>query len=192
MGAPHEQSSLYVFIAFVIVNSDTFQHFSRKALWNVELQELVEKARHTKVRKRLTDLEVYRMINTILSTGAEPQAITQYLGIPASEREAMIQKAERVEPIRAGFSSGSPYEICQRYYVGELTRAQAIDELVRWEYKPQAKGEEWDPWGMEGGAPEVPGSWDDLDTAEVHKLIDYDLVLEVSRTRAAIRRAAEG
>ena len=44
--------------------------------------------------------------------------------------------------------------------------------------KPQAKGEEWDPWGMEGGAPEVPGSWDDLDTAKVHKLIDYDLVLE--------------
>ena len=158
----------------------------------MELQELVEKARYTKVRKRLMDLEVYRMINTILSTGAEPQAITQYLGIPTSEREAMIQKAERVEPIRAGFSSGSPYEICQRYYVGELTRAQAIDELVRWEYKPQAKGEEWDPWGMEGGAPEVRGSWDDLDTAEVHKLIDYDLVLEVSRTRAAIRRAAEG
>ena len=158
----------------------------------MELQELVEKARYTKVRKRLMDLEVYRMINTILSTGAEPQAITQYLGIPASEREAMIQKAERVEPIRAGFSSGSPYEICQRYYIGELTRAQAIDELVRWEHKPQAKGEEWDPWGMEGGAPEVPGSWDDLDTAEVPKLIDYDLVLEVSRTRAAIRRAAEG
>ena len=158
----------------------------------MELQELVEKARHTKVRKRLMDLEVYRMINTILSTGAEPQAITQYLGIPASEREAMIQKAERVEPIRVGFSSGSPYEICQRYYIGELTRAQAIDELVRWEYKPQAKGEEWDPWGMEGGAPEVPGSWDDLDTAKVHKLIDYDLVLEVSRTRAALRRAAEG
>ena len=58
----------------------------------MELQELVEKARHTKVRKRLMDLEVHRMINTILSTGAEPQAITQYLGIPASEREAMIQK----------------------------------------------------------------------------------------------------
>ena len=158
----------------------------------MELQELVEKARHTKVRKRLMDLEVHRMINTILSTGAEPQAITQYLGIPASEREAMIKKAERVEPIRAGFSSGSPYEICQRYYIGELTRAQAIDELVRWEYKPQAKGEEWDPWGMEGGAPRVRGSWDDLDTAETHELIDYDLTLEVSRTRAALRRAAEG
>ena len=145
----------------------------------MELQELVEKARHTKVRKRLMDLEVYRMINTILSTGAEPQAITQYLGIPTSEREAMIQKAERVEPIRAGFSSGSPYEICQRYYVGELTRAQAIDELVRWEYKPQAKGEEWDPWGMEGGAPRVRGSWDDMNTAKTHKLIDYDFYTEV-------------
>ena len=70
--------------------------------------------------------------------------------------------------------------------------AQAIDELVRWEYKPQAKGEEWDPWGMEGGAPEVPGSWDDMHTAKTHKLIDHSLMLEVSRTRAAIRRAAEG
>ena len=41
----------------------------------MELQELVEKARHTKVRKRLMDLEVYRMINTILSTGAEPHLL---------------------------------------------------------------------------------------------------------------------
>ena len=46
--------------------------------------------------------------------------------------------------------------------------------------------------GMEGGAPRVRGSWDDLDTAETHELIDYDLTLEVSRTRAALRRAAEG
>ncbi len=45
---------------------------------------------------------------------------------------------------------------------------------------------------MEGGAPRVRGSWDDLDTAETHELIDYDLTLEVSRTRAALRRAAEG
>jgi len=91
-----------------------------------------------------------------------------------------IQEANEVEPIRAGFSSGSPYEICQRYYIGELTRAQAIDELVRWEYKPQAKGEEWDPWGMEGGAPRVRGSWDDLDTAEIHNLIDDDFFNEVA------------
>ena len=75
----------------------------------MELQELVEKARHTKVRKRLMDLEVYRMINTILSTGAEPQAITQYLGIPASEREAMIQKAERVEPYPCRVLAPAPH-----------------------------------------------------------------------------------
>jgi hypothetical protein len=31
-----------------------------------------------------------------------------------------------------------------------------------------------------------------MHTAKTHKLIDHSLMLEVSRTRAAIRRAAEG
>ena len=114
------------------------------------------------------------------------------LGINEYKLPDMLKKAERVEPIRAGFSSDSPYEICQRYYVGELTRAQAIDELVRWEYKPQAKGEEWDPGVWKEEHPRVRGSWDDMHTAKTHKLIDHSLMLEVSRTRAALRRAAEG
>ena len=158
----------------------------------MELQELVEKARHTKVRKKLLDLEIYRAAKTLADAGAKNNQFARGLGINEYKLPDMLKKAERVEPIRAGFSSGSPYEICQRYYVGELTRAQAIDELVRWEYKPQAKGEEWDPWGMEGGAPRVRGSWDDMHTAKTHKLIDHSLMLEVSRTRAALRRAAEG
>jgi len=131
----------------------------------MELQELVEKARHTKVRKKLLDLEIYRAAKTLADAGATPHDFAHGLGISKYELPDMLKKAERVEPIRAGFSS---------------------------EYKPQAKGEEWDPWGMEGGAPRVRGSWDDLDTAETHELIDYDLTLEVSRTRAALRRAAEG
>ena len=146
----------------------------------MELQELVEKARHTKVRKKLLDLEIYRAAKTLADAGATPHDFAHGLGINEYKLPDMLKKAERVEPIRAGFSSGSPYEICQRYYVGELTRAQAIDELVRWEYKPQAKGEEWDPWGMEGGAPRVRGSWDDLDTAEIHNLIDDDFFNEVA------------
>ena len=156
----------------------------------MELQELVEKARHTKVRKKLLDLEIYRAAKTLADAGATPHDFAHGLGISKYELPDMLKKAERVEPIRAGFSSGSPYEICQRYYVGELTRAQAIDELVRWEYKPQAKGEEWDPWGMEGGAPRVRGSWDDMNTAKTHKLIDYDFYTEVGDKIDAKAQAA--
>ena len=145
----------------------------------MELQDIVAKAYKLRVEKELIELAELRMVKALADAGATPHDFAHGLGISKYELPDMLKKAERVEPIRAGFSSGSPYEICQRYYVGELTRAQAIDELVRWEYKPQAKGEEWDPWGMEGGAPEVPGSWDDLDTAEVHKLIDYDFYTEV-------------
>ena len=158
----------------------------------MELQDLVAKAYKLRVEKELIELAELRMVKALADAGAKHNQFARGLGIRQSDIPKKIQEANEVEPIRAGFSSGSPYEICQRYYIGELTRTQAIDELVRWEYKPQAKGEEWDPWGMEGGAPRVRGSWDDLDTAEVHNLIDYDLVLEVSRTRAAIRRAAEG
>ena len=146
----------------------------------MELQDLVAKAYKLRVEKELIELAELRMVKALADAGAKHNQFARGLGISKYELPDMLKKAERVEPIRAGFSSGSPYEICQRYYVGELTRAQAIDELVRWEYKPQAKGEEWDPWGMEGGAPRVRGSWDDLDTAEIHNLIDDDFFNEVA------------
>ena len=146
----------------------------------MELQDIVAKAYKLRVEKELIELAELRMVKALADAGAKHNQFARGLGISKYELPDMLQKAERVEPIRAGFSSGSPYEICQRYYVGELTRAQAIDELVRWEYKPQAKGEEWDPWGMEGGAPRVRGSWDDLDTAKIHNLIDDDFFNEVA------------
>ena len=145
----------------------------------MELQDLVAKAYKLRVEKELIELAELRMVKALADAGAKHNQFARGLGIRQSDIPKKIQEANEVEPIRAGFSSGSPYEICQRYYIGELTRAQAIDELVRWEYKPQAKGEEWDPWGMEGGAPEVPGSWDDMNTAKTHKLIDYDFYTEV-------------
>ena len=146
----------------------------------MELQDLVTKAYKLRVEKELIELAELRMVKALADAGAKHNQLARGLGINEYKLPDMLKKAERVEPIRAGFSSGSPYEICQRYYVGELTRTQAIDELVRWEYKPQAKGEEWDPWGMEGGAPRVRGSWDDLDTAEIHNLIDDDFFNEVA------------
>ena len=157
----------------------------------MELQELVEKARHTKVRKKLLDLEIYRAVKTLADAGATPHDFAHGLGISKYELPDMLKKAERVEPIRAGFSSGSPYEICNATtLVNSPVPKQLMNSSVG-NTSLKLKVRNGDPWGMEGGAPEVPGSWDDMNTAKTHKLIDYDLVLEVSRTRAALRRAAK-
>ena len=65
----------------------------------MELQELVEKARHTKVRKKLLDLEIYRAAKTLADAGATPHDFAHGLGISKYELPDMLKKAERVEPV---------------------------------------------------------------------------------------------
>lgn len=52
--------------------------------------------------------------------------------------------------MKEGFSGADPYEIIQRYVIGELDRAQLLDELGRWEYTPEVYGE-WEGY--------FPGDW---------------------------------
>ena len=59
----------------------------------MELQELVEKARHTKVRKKLLDLEIYRAAKTLADAGATPHDFAHGLGISKYELPDMLKKS---------------------------------------------------------------------------------------------------
>ena len=74
--------------------------------------------------------------------------------------------------MKEGFSGADPYEIIQRYVIGELDRAQLLDELGRWEYTPEVYGE-WEGY--------FPGDWQNY-VEEAHRegLIDDSLYTEAS------------
>ncbi|MGQ4554241.1 hypothetical protein ACUIAJ_08960, partial [Dermabacteraceae bacterium CCM 9519] len=93
---------------------------------------------------------------------------------------AALQQAqeEKVEQARPGFSGTSPMEVCKRYAIGELTREQVIDELIRWEYE-EIPEEEYDYF--DDIRPIVPGSFQDVESAEYNKLIDLEIYGEVVR-----------
>lgn len=86
-----------------------------------------------------------------------------------------LSASDNVAEVPEGFSGASPREICQLYAIGELDRAQLIDELSRWEYPAPISSENaWDDLSVA-----LPGSWDEVDRAAEDGLIDYDLLDEV-------------
>lgn len=78
-----------------------------------------------------------------------------------------------------GFSGAGPYEICQRFAVGQIGRAQLVEELACWEYTPIPQPE----W-LEDIVPEPgPASWEEVETAVEDALIDDGVYDEVQQRR---------
>jgi len=97
------------------------------------------------------------------------------LGISQPALSKMLRAADRTPQPRAGFTGADPYEIAQRYAVGELTRAQVLDELSRWDYAPGADRMD----GYDSLVVSVPGSFDDVSRAYDEGLLDQDLYEEI-------------
>ncbi|WP_462417909.1 hypothetical protein [Kytococcus sp. Marseille-QA3725] len=75
---------------------------------------------------------------------------------------------------REGFDAASPYELCQRYAAGYITRDSLVDQLTRWHYTPEP---EIDPWNEV--EPSVPGSFQEVLYAKHEGLIDRSIYDEV-------------
>jgi hypothetical protein len=77
----------------------------------------------------------------------------------------------------------TPFTIAERYGRGELTRDEVIRELIDYDYLPQDQI----PDDMTVDiAQYVEGSWDDMERAVRHDLLDaeiYNAVLEAVRER---------
>ena len=68
------------------------------------------------------------------------------------------------------FSGATPYEICQRYAAGDLTRDQLLDELMRWEYKKMDKTD-----GFDGLLADPRGTFRDVERAALNEIIDLEI-----------------
>ncbi|MGQ4509936.1 hypothetical protein ACUH9X_04270 [Dermabacteraceae bacterium P13147] len=145
-------------------------------------EELAEQAKQIRILMEMKKLDHQRILLTLFERGLDPLAIAKLIGVPRPDVEAALVQAkeEKVEQARPGFSGTSPMEVCKRYAIGELTREQVIDELIRWEYEKVPEVElNWidDIW------PDVPGSFQDVESACYNKLIDSEIYGSVFRAR---------
>lgn len=137
----------------------------------------VDTSRVFELRQRLDldrldyEREVSRLVPLIGQSGV---ARALHLAQPSVRETAM--KAEKLPPVKPGFAGGTPYEIAQRFAVGEIDREQVIDQLARWEYAPQARTDGYDSLLVD-----PPGTFDEVSKALSDGLLDdetYDAILD--------------
>lgn len=134
-------------------------------------------ARTLRQQVHLNQLDYRRELARLASLGGSQREWARTLGISQPSLSSALKTAEKVPPARPGFSGADPYEVCQRYAVGQLTREQLIDELKRWDYVVREKREHdfFDDLRFS-----TPGSFDDVGRAFDDRLIDdklYDTIL---------------
>lgn len=137
------------------------------------------RARTLRQRVNLDQLDYRRELSRLAGLGGTQRQLSKVLGISQPSLSTALKTAQKVPPARTGFSGADPYEVCQRFAVGELTREQLIDELTRWQYATVARRENdyFDDLRFA-----TPGSFDDVGQAFDDGLIDadaYDTVLAV-------------
>lgn len=148
------------------------------------------RAREVALLRRKSDLDrlTYRRRLAELAPLGTQRDIAQALGVSQPNLSKTLKTAAATPPVVEGFSGASPYEIAERFAVGELTLSELVEQLLRWEYLP---GQQTD--GYDDLLFDVPGSWDDVSNARDDKLIDgqtYDFVLRAGGELDAAQEAA--
>lgn len=131
-------------------------------------------------RAELDQLDYRRELVRLASLGGTQRQLAEALGISQPSLSSALKTAQKVPPVRPGFSGADPYEVCQRYAVGQLAREQLVDELTRWEY---IKPEPVEHGFFDDLRFTTPGSFDDVVRACTSGLIDgelYDILLDPS------------
>lgn len=131
-----------------------------------------------RLRIDLGNIDYARELHRLTGLGASQHDLASALLISQSGLAAALTAAHQVLPTRPGFSGASPYELCQRFAAGRLSRAQLLDELTRWDYTvaaPHTVDTFDDP------RVECQGTIDDIDQAFDDDLINdaiYNQVLD--------------
>lgn len=139
----------------------------------------VAKVRRLRHRQAIDRLDELRMLRALARTMSQT-ALARELALSQPSINGALKRAEQVPDIPAGFSGASPYEIAERFAVGDLTREQVIDELSRWPYDPAPTTDGWDTLIVD-----VPGThtWEQVGRALDDGLIDDDIYDAVGETR---------
>jgi hypothetical protein len=137
-------------------------------------------ARVLRHRIELDRLDYLRELRA-LATRLTAKEIAAELAVPPSAIEEAL--AEPLADPRPGFSGATPWEVAQRFAVGQISRERVVDELARWEYPPIELTD-----GIDGLLVSPPGFFQDVSRAQRRGLIDLEIYGEiVDRTPTAPR-----
>lgn len=121
----------------------------------------------------LTQTDLRREMQHLSTLPLSQREIADSLGVSQPALSKALKRAENVKSVPEGFSGASPYEICQRYAVGQLGREQVIDELTRWPYTPIPAGDGYEL------IVHPPGTVEEVVHAFYNGLIDKSIYEEI-------------
>jgi len=132
---------------------------------------LEERLVKRRTKLKLADLDYKRAIKEAAHSGMiTQQEMAKHLGISQPSVSSAIKKAEKVD------EKETPFELCQRYSIGELSEEQLVDRLSNWEYVTSSVPDEYD-----GLLVDQPGTFREVEWAVIGGLIEssvYDTILE--------------
>lgn len=133
-----------------------------------ELPELIVAARRARARYEVGELDYRRMLRQMAQVGLSQREIAGAMGISQPSVSSALKTATKVSRPAEGFSGATPWEICQRYAAGLLSRERLVEELVAFPYAPAGEVD-----GVDSLIVDPPGTWD-----EVVQAVDLGLVEE--------------
>lgn len=139
-------------------------------------------ARKARFRREMADLDYRRSVVKLRDAGATQVKIARMIGVAQPTVQKILQRADSLAMPVEGFSGADPYEICERYAAGLISRDQLVDELTRWEYTPRARTESL----VDDLIINKPGSVADLERALRRGVIDAEVYDEIGDRREAL------
>ncbi|WP_218682741.1 hypothetical protein [Microbacterium sp. BF1] len=134
-------------------------------------------------RKEIDELDYRRELRRLGEHGYSQRDISKWLGIAQPSVLSALRTAAKVAMPLDGFSGATPYEICQRYAAGYISRPQLVDELTRF---PYVKGGQTD--GYDSLIVDPAGTWSEVDDAVRRGLIEDDVYEEVFNRRHGLEQ----
>ncbi|MDR1188810.1 MAG: hypothetical protein LBK95_15405 [Bifidobacteriaceae bacterium] len=143
-----------------------------------EMPARAREAVRLKHRANLAVLDQRRATHRLVEDGYSPAEVSRWVSVPESE----VAEDDVPMPLE-GFSGATPWEICERYAAGEISREQLVDELVRYPYvpRPDTDGYDWLPI-------DPPGTFAEVQEAGFCGLIgpeEYGAILEAGKAARA-------
>ena len=138
-------------------------------------EEAMQHVINTYARAQVAELDYLRALREAAQGMTLDEIATQFPGVGRSELANELSQAHKLAPVPQGFSGASPFELCQRYAIGELTETGLIEQLSRWKYATL-------PATKVPTIATVPGSIQDLDRARRRHLINSRLYAKLTTT----------
>jgi hypothetical protein len=155
---------------------------STETITNDARHAVVNRARTSRIREHLARLDGQRALAEASALGVTQSALASELRVTQPTISSALKTARSTPPAAAGFHGATPYEVCQRYAVGEITREVLVDELTRWPMRPARATD-----GLDWITGDV-GEWNEqVGPALDEGLIDdetYDAVLKLRAAHA--------